>query len=90
MKKVWLVIRLLVDAILGLICMMAFGQQFILVVLGYLGMPRRYHPAELQRFNIVITLGDFLWVTIVLLIDVLCFKDVFKIIGRLRASFHES
>jgi len=44
----------------------------------------------LQRFNIAITLGDFLWMTIVLLIGVLCFKDVFKIIRKLRASYHES
>jgi hypothetical protein len=53
-------------------------------------MPRRYHPAELKRFHVAIMLGDFLWVTIILLIGTLCFKDVFKIIRKLRASHHES
>ena len=90
MKKVLLVIRLLLEAMLGLICMIAFPRQFMLVVLGYLGMPRRYHPAELQRFHVAIMLGDFLWVMIVLLIGALCFKDVFKIIRKLRASYPES
>lgn len=85
-----LVIRLLLEAMLGFICMIAFPQQIILVALGHLGMPRRYHPAGLQRFHVAITLGDFLWVTIILLIGTLCFKDVFKIIQKLRASYHES
>ncbi|HMH15782.1 MAG TPA: hypothetical protein VK578_21965 [Edaphobacter sp.] len=89
MERVLLVIRLLVGAVVGLICMIAFPQQLMLAILGYLGMPRRYHPAELQRFNFAFTLGDFLWVTIVLLIGALCFKDVFKIIRKLRASYHE-
>jgi heme/copper-type cytochrome/quinol oxidase subunit 1 len=90
-KKVLLVIRLLAEAMLGLICMMiASPQQFTLVVLGYLGMPRRYHPAELQRFHIALALGDFLWVTIVLLIGALCFTDVFKMIRKLRLSYLES
>jgi len=89
MKKV-LLIRLLLEAMLGLICMIAFPQQISLVVLGYLGMPRRYHPAELQRFHGALVLGDFLWVTIVLVIGALCFKDVFKIIRKLRGSYHDS
>jgi heme/copper-type cytochrome/quinol oxidase subunit 1 len=89
-KKILLIVRLLVEAMFGSICMIAFPQQFILVVLGYLGMPRRYHPAELQRFDAAITLGAFLWVTIILLIGALCFKDVFKIIRKLRVSHHES
>jgi heme/copper-type cytochrome/quinol oxidase subunit 1 len=89
-NKVLLVIRLLLEAMLGFICMIAFPQQFILVVLGYLGMPRRYHPEELRCFHVAITLGNFLWVTIILLLGILCFKDVFKIIRRLRASYHES
>jgi|GEM_PF-3788684 len=64
-----------------------FLQQFIL---GYLGMPRRYHAsAEFQLAN-VITLGGLLAVTIILLIGALCFKDVFKIIRKLRVSHHES
>jgi hypothetical protein len=89
-KKVLLIIRLLVEAVFGLICMIAFPQQFILVILDYLGMPHLYHPAELQRFSVVITLGGFLWVTIVLLIGVLCFKDVFKMIQKLRVGHPES
>jgi heme/copper-type cytochrome/quinol oxidase subunit 1 len=95
-KKV-LIIRLLIEAMFGF-CMAGlllipeiwrgtFLQQFIL---GYLGMPRRYHAsAEIQRVN-VITLGGLLTVTIVLLIGVLCFKDVFKIVRKLRVSYHES
>ena len=90
MKKVLLVIRLLVEAMLGLICMIAFPQQFLLVVLGFLGMPRRYHPAELQRFHVVFLLGDFLWVVIVLMIGVFCFKDAFRVIRKLRASYPKS
>ena len=85
-----LVIRLLLEAMLGFLCMIAFLQQIILVVLGYLGMPRRYHPAELQRFHVATTLGDFLWMAIILLIGTLCFKDVFKTIQKLRATYHES
>jgi heme/copper-type cytochrome/quinol oxidase subunit 1 len=62
-------------------------QQFLI---GFLGMPRRYHAsAELQRVN-VITLGGLLAVTIILLIGALCFNDVFKIIRKLRVSHHES
>ena len=90
MKKVLLVIRLLVEAMLGLICMIAFPQQFLLVVLGFLGMPRRYHPAELQRFHVVFLLGDFLWVVIVLMIGIFCFIDTFKVIRKLRASYPKS
>jgi uncharacterized membrane protein YjjP (DUF1212 family) len=70
----------------GLICMAAllllpgiwrgtFPQQFII---GFLGMPHRYHAsAGFQRVN-VITFGSLLAVTIVLLIGTLCLKDVFK------------
>jgi heme/copper-type cytochrome/quinol oxidase subunit 1 len=88
--KASLVIRLLVEAMLGLICMIAFPHQFLLVVLGFLGMPRRYHPAELQRFDVVFLLGDFLWVMIVLMIGVFCFKDTFRVIRKLRASYPKS
>ena len=85
-----LVIRLLLEAMLGVICVFAFPQQFMLVVLGYLGMPRLYHPPELQRFHVAIMLGEFLWVMIILLIGALCFKDVFKIIRKLRACYPQS
>jgi len=100
-KKVLLIIRLLVEALFGLISMAAllllpeiwkgtFPQQFITAIIGFLGMPHRYHAsAEFQRVN-VITLGGLLAVTIVLLICALCFKDVFKIIRKLRVSDHES
>jgi uncharacterized membrane protein YjjP (DUF1212 family) len=99
-KKVLLIIRLLVEAMFGLICIGllllpevwngTFRQQFFIAIIGFLGMPHRYHAsAEFQRVN-VITLGGLLVVTIVLLIGALCFKDVFKIIQNLRVSHHES
>ena len=67
-----------------------FPQQFFIVIIGFLGMPHRYHRlAELQRDS-AITLGGLLAVTIILLIGALCFKDVFKIIRKLRVSHHES
>jgi heme/copper-type cytochrome/quinol oxidase subunit 1 len=88
-KRVLLVIQLLVEAVLGLICLIAFPQQFLLVVLGFLGMPRRYHPAE-QRFHVVFLLGDFLWVVFVLMIGVFCFKDAFRVIRKLRARYPKS
>jgi len=99
-KKISLIIRLLVEAMFGL-CMAAllllpeiwngtFRQQFYIALIGFLGMPHRFHAsAEFQRVN-VITLGGLLAVTIVLLIGALCFKDVFKIIRKLRVSHHES
>ena len=89
-----LIVRLVAEAMFGLVCMAAlfllpelwkgtFPQQFII---GFLGMPHRYHRlAELQRDN-AITLGGLLAVTIVSLIGALCFKDVFQIIRKLRAS----
>jgi len=95
-----LIVRLLVEAMFGF-CMAAllllpaiwrgtFPQQFFVAIIGFLGMPHRYHASvEFQRVN-VITLGGLLAVTIVLLIGALCFKDVFKIIRKLRVSHHES
>jgi hypothetical protein len=95
-KKVLLIIRLLVEALCGF-CMAAllllpevwrgtFPQQFFIVIIGFLGMPHRYHRlAELQRDG-AITLGGLLAVAIVSLIGALCFKDVFQIIRKLRAS----
>lgn len=59
-------------------------------VIGYLGMPHRNHPAEFQHVNLAITLGGLLGVAIILLTGVLCFRDVFKIIRKLRVSHHES
>jgi hypothetical protein len=99
-KKVVLIIRLLIEAMFGF-CMAAllllpeiwnwtFPQQLFIAIIGFLGMPHRYHDsAEFQRVN-VITLGGLLAVTISLLIGALCFKDVFKIIRKLRVSHHES
>jgi hypothetical protein len=94
-KKVLLIIRLLVEALCGF-CMAAlllpevwrgtFPQQFFIVIIGFLGMPHRYHRlAELQRDG-AITLGGLLAVAIVSLIGALCFKDVFQIIRKLRAT----
>ena len=88
MKKVLLIIRLLIEAILGF-CMAAllllreiwnwtFPQQSFIAIIGFLGMPHRYHAsAEFQHVN-VITLGGLLAVTIVILIGALCFKDVLR------------
>lgn len=96
MKTILLIIRLLVEAIFGLICMMGLfllpgiRGQMLLFIIGYLGMPRRYHPAELQHVNPTITLGGLLGVAILLLIGALCFRDVFKTIRKLRVSHHES
>ena len=92
-----LIIRLLVEAMFGF-CMAALlllpeiwrGTFPVVFILGFLGMPRRYHAsAEFHLVN-VITLGGLLAVTIILLIAALCFKDVFKIIRKLRVSHHES
>jgi hypothetical protein len=91
MKNILLIIRLLVEAMLGLICTGllllpevwrgTFPEQFIL---GFLGMPHRYHArADFQRLN-VITPGGLLALTIILLIGALCFKDVFSKIEKLR------
>jgi heme/copper-type cytochrome/quinol oxidase subunit 1 len=96
-KKVLLIVRLLVEAMFGL-CMAALlllpeiwrGTLPLQFILGFLGMPRRYHAsAEFQHVN-VITLGGLLAVAIILLIGALCFKDVSKIIRKLRVSHHES
>ena len=101
MIKMLLIIRLVVEAMFGLVCMAAlfllpelwkgtFPQQLIIAIIGLLGMPHRHHAsARFQRFNAV-TLGGLLTVTIVLLIGALCFKDVVKKIRALRMSHHES
>ncbi len=94
-----LIIRLLVEAMSGLICIGllllpevwrgTFPAAVFIAIIGFLGMPHRYHAsAEFQRVN-VITLDGLFAVTIVLLIGALCFKDVFKIIRKLRVN-HES
>ena len=97
MKKVLLIIRLLVEAMFGF-CMAGLlllpeiwrGDFPVVFILGFLGMPRRYHAsAKFQLVN-VMTLGGLLAVTIILLISALCFKDVFKIIRKLRVSHQES
>ena len=90
MERVLLCLRLLVGAVVGLICMIAFPQRLTFVILGYLGMPRRYHPTELQHFYFASKFVDFLWMMFVLLLGVLCFKDVFKTTRKLRASYDES
>lgn len=65
-------------------------QWFIFALIGFLGMPHRYHASpELQRVNFI-TLDGLLAVTIVLIVGALCFKDVLKIIRKLRVSHHES
>ncbi len=86
MEKVLLGIRLLVEAALGLLCLIALSQRFSSLVLGFLGMPRLYHPADLQRIHVLLLLGDVLWVVIVLTIGFFCFRDVFKLIRNLRAK----
>ena len=96
MKKVLLIIRLLMEGMFGF-CMAALlllpetwkGAIFIAMI-GFLGMPHRYHASpEFQRVN-GITPGGLLAVTIILLIGALCFKDVFKIISKLRVRHHAS
>ena len=101
MRKILLIIRLIIEAMFGLICIAAllllpgiwrgtFPQQFIIAIISFLGMPHRYHASgEFQRVNVV-TLGGLLAVTIVALIGALCLKDVFKKSQELRMSHHES
>ncbi len=74
------------------ICRGTFPELFILFILGYLGMPRRYQastvadPAVSQHFNAVATLAGLLVVTFLFLNGLLWFKDVFDIIRKLRTS----
>jgi heme/copper-type cytochrome/quinol oxidase subunit 1 len=85
MKNILLIIRLLVEAMVGLICTGLLllpevwrGKFPVQSILGFLGMPHRYHAlADFQRVNIM-TPGGLLAVTIVLLIGTLCLKDVLK------------
>ena len=98
MKKVLLIIRLLIGATFGffmagllLLPEIWRGMFPVAFILGFLGMPRRYHASsDLQRFNVSITLSGLLTATIILLIGALCFRDVFKIIRKLKVSHHES
>jgi hypothetical protein len=97
MRKVLLIIRLLVEATFGLICIRLLllpevwrGTFLLQFILGYVGMPRRYHASADFRLDHVITLGGLLAVPILLLIGALCFKDVLKLLRRLRVSHHES
>jgi hypothetical protein len=47
-----------------------FPRQFFIEIIGFLGMPHRYHvSAEFQRVN-VIKLGGLLAVTIILVVQV--------------------
>jgi len=101
-NKPLLIIRLIVEAVLCLFCatgillLAEIGRgTLILDVLGYLGMPRRYHPleanrsADLHQLNLAITLGGFIAATIILLIGAFCFKDVVKIVRKLGLSHRE-
>jgi len=68
------------------------GMFPVVFILGFLGMPRRYHASSDWRrfFEVSVTLGGLLTVAIILLIGALCFRDVFKLIRKLRVSHHES
>jgi hypothetical protein len=90
---------MLVEVMFGLISMIGlFLLPAILrgtfperVIVGYLGMPRSYHgQATLEKFTSAVTLGSLLTVAIILLIGLLCFRDAFKIIRKLRVSHQES
>lgn len=81
-----LVIRLLVETTFGLASIVALLQRFPSLVLGFLGMPRLYKPEDLQRFHAVLLGADALWVFIFLAIGILCFIDIFRIVGTLRRN----
>jgi hypothetical protein len=90
-----LLFRLFAETLIGLICMSAvllltgiwkgtLPERFII---GYLGMPHRYHgPPSFSTFTVVVTLASLFGLTIVLMIGTLCIKDVPKIIRELRAG----
>jgi len=75
---------------MGLLLLPEIRGRMLLFIIGFLGMPHRYHPAEFHHVNIGITLGRFLGVAIILMIGALCFIDVFKIIRKLKVRHHES
>ena len=100
MKKAWLVIRLAVETTFGLIymtgllllpsiCHGSFPQVFLI---GFMGMPRRYHASAvdarpvLQRLDVMAALAGLLVVTFLVLNGLLWLKDVRDIIRKLRAS----
>ena len=90
MKVILLVIRLLVEIMLGLACIFALTQRFPLLVLGFLGMPRRYQPGDLQRLHVLLSGADVLWVVINFTLGVICVIDVFRIIRTLRTNHSET
>lgn len=106
MKKVLLILRILIETALGLLNISAlllllpdvYRSYFPQVmIVGFLGMPRRYlgssapDGAELwTRFNAVATLIGFCVVTVLFLNGVLWFKDVFHIIRKLRTKQQDS
>lgn len=61
-----------------------------IAIIGFLGMPLRYHTFASFQHVKVITLDGLLAVTIALLMSALCFRDVLKIIRKLRVILHES
>ena len=100
MKKAWLVLRLAVETTFGLVYMTGLfllpsicqGNFPQMLILGFLGMPRRYHasaadvPPVLQRFDAIAALAGLLVVTFLVLNGLLWLKDVRDIIRKLRTS----
>jgi hypothetical protein len=71
MKRFGLVIRLILEAAFGLICMV-----------DLLLLPQIWRG----RINVAVTAGELLGVTVVILIGLLCFKDVLKIFRLLKRA----
>jgi hypothetical protein len=71
MKRFLLVVRLIVEAIFGTICLVD-----LLLLPG----------AWKDRDHVALALGELFGVVMVILIGILCFKDVIKIYRILRVS----
>ena len=98
MKKAWLVIRLLVETTFGLVYMTGLlllpsiwrGYFPMGLIVGFLGMPRRYNgaplgPEDWQHFNAMAATAGLLLVIFLFLNSLLWFKDVFEIARKLKA-----
>ena len=101
MKKAFLILRLLIEAALGLLNVSGFlllapyvySSYFPQVlVIGFLGMPRRQilppgpEGTEWLRFNAIATGVGWLIVALLFLNGLLWFKDVRDILRKLRAE----
>ncbi len=94
MKRVLPIIRLLVEAISGLICLLlvtGIGMDALMrLVIGFLGMPRGYHLTKFMKFYFFIISGGLVEAKIALLICVFCLVDGYKIAIKLRGDGYRS